>query len=223
MRPWIRPLVIAISFTIVAVVLAVAPVFYGRATYEPTLAVLTATLIAVIWYSLFTHQLAESAERQLRVAEEQLRVGEESLRFSREIVLARERRTRRALQSYVRTLSDYLGPLPPGHHAKILREINQLAPAPSEQQLEKLTDLAADLGAIEDEIAGRARTHLTLLAKVVSDTQRHKYDSGEGFPKDEWTRALDSARDELEKLSEVLSKEAGAQEEVAPKPSSPLK
>ncbi|MFI5168083.1 MAG: hypothetical protein ACHQQS_15860 [Thermoanaerobaculales bacterium] len=52
-----RPaLVIAWVFSVLSVVLAVGPNFRGA--YDPTLAVLTLTLIAVIWYTYFSYRLA---------------------------------------------------------------------------------------------------------------------------------------------------------------------
>ena len=62
------PVLIATLFTFVAIGLAVAPGLLGKATYHAGLAVLTATLIAVIWYAYFTWQASRTAETVLRDA-----------------------------------------------------------------------------------------------------------------------------------------------------------
>lgn len=49
--------VVALVFTVAAVALAVA----GRGEYDPNLAILTATLIAIVWYTFFTFQAVHRA------------------------------------------------------------------------------------------------------------------------------------------------------------------
>lgn len=64
-RQW--ALVVAVLFTMVGVLLAVFPLLRAEpATYNPELAVLTATLVAVIWYTYFTY-LAVHPLRDTRV------------------------------------------------------------------------------------------------------------------------------------------------------------
>lgn len=61
-----NPKVIAWTASGAAVFLAFLPVaFYGfeRARYDPEVAVLTATLLALIWYTYHTHQSVEEARR----------------------------------------------------------------------------------------------------------------------------------------------------------------
>jgi len=48
-----RPFLLSLVFTVVAVLLATVHNFGG--SYDPTLAVLTATLVAVIWYTYFSY------------------------------------------------------------------------------------------------------------------------------------------------------------------------
>ena len=63
---------IALGATGVAVALAVAPVMGAPATYDAGVAVLTATLIAVIWYTRWTFEavrLSRTAEERRREAE----------------------------------------------------------------------------------------------------------------------------------------------------------
>ena len=47
---------VACVASIVSVILAIAPAFHGNAQYDPTLAVLTATLISLVWYTYFTYK-----------------------------------------------------------------------------------------------------------------------------------------------------------------------
>ena len=54
-REFRAPLAVAWSATLVSVCLALAPGLRGG-IYDPTLAVLTATLVSLIWYTYFTYQ-----------------------------------------------------------------------------------------------------------------------------------------------------------------------
>ncbi len=51
-----RPFVIACVASVVSILLAVAPALAGRTSYRADLAVLTATLISLVWYTAFTYQ-----------------------------------------------------------------------------------------------------------------------------------------------------------------------
>jgi hypothetical protein len=42
--------------SVVSIFLAIAPVFWADVEYDPTLAVLTATLVSLIWYTYFTYK-----------------------------------------------------------------------------------------------------------------------------------------------------------------------
>ena len=58
------PIVIAWFASVVSVLLAVAPALSGDTSYRPDLAVLTATLVSLIWYTAFTFQaLAHARSR----------------------------------------------------------------------------------------------------------------------------------------------------------------
>ncbi len=62
---WNWPFATSLAFTAAAVVLAIIP---GGA-YDATLAILTGTLIAVIWYTYFTYRAVEASEVQRREIE----------------------------------------------------------------------------------------------------------------------------------------------------------
>ena len=61
LKPFRRAFAIACLGTIAAVAMAVLPAFRG-ARYAPDLAILTTTLIAVIWYTYFTYQAVNQVE-----------------------------------------------------------------------------------------------------------------------------------------------------------------
>jgi hypothetical protein len=56
------PLAIAWGASVTGVGLAVAPWFFGPSNYDPGVAVLTATLVAVIWYTYFTYKAVHREE-----------------------------------------------------------------------------------------------------------------------------------------------------------------
>ncbi len=196
----------ALAFSVIAFALAIAPSFLGETRYDASLAVLTATLIALVWYSAFTYRLAQTAlaqlrvsERALRLTEEQLRVAGESLKLSLELTTGRNRELRRDFSPHVKRLWKYVESLPeyePPGGGQIIRRLKERHPPPEDSDLQAFSGAAAKIDALQGNIAIEAETKMRTIGRIVRAASDGTYDSGK-FPKDEWIDAVKEARRHL--------------------------
>jgi hypothetical protein len=162
-----RPLLVAWLGSAAAAALAVLPVAFGSRTYDPGVAVLTATLIAIIWYTYFTHGLVRSAREQSDLIQEQLR----SLRRENQQASYRLIGSALSLREGVTVLRDGLTQAKQGAKASpypkdsenfrrnVRRQIRQRV-GPAGTKLERAIGNAADddLRVVAQRLLGAART-----------------------------------------------------------------
>lgn len=100
-------------FTVVAVLLAVGPgisaIFAGHvASYDAGLAVLTATLIAIVWYTHFTYQAVEASRYSAQATRESAEAMRASAEATQRLAEVQEARREAHGTSLARLLFEYV-------------------------------------------------------------------------------------------------------------------
>ena len=141
-------------FSAVAILLATALVFTGRSVcYDPMLAILTSTLVILVWYTYFTYRLNVSAES--------------SLRHAHEILASQQRSNLLGLHLLVSDLQRFVEKLPlvdRGFDTKIT-----VVELWEDRQLEQLRHYTQSLGLYESLQADAATGLMRFLAKWTRD------------------------------------------------------
>lgn len=177
---------LAIAASVLAVVLALIyglldwwGVVEGPSKYDPSVAILTVTAIAVIWYTCFTFESIQQTRRQQRVA---------------------QRQNEDRLIHLSRLLRRYVGRLPSGaavsdglRNASLWRE----------SDLKSLQQVASDLGEAPAQDAAEVVSDLRWLGdrcRAVKETDPRSGYSFRGFPREEWDERRDRASEKLRHL-----------------------
>lgn len=162
--------------------LAIGHLFTGKPiVYDATLAVLTLTLVAVLWYMCFTYEAVE---------------------LSREARRRRDSVMRRNLVAVAKDLLDLVNRLPV--HAEstpFARDVLQ-ATRWNDDRVDDLLAFGVEMGL--DETAAKVASALRWLEKWVLLTQKAGPTYGfADFPIQEWNPRLSSARSTLERLASL--------------------
>jgi hypothetical protein len=195
-RSRVKPVWIAIGFTLLSITAAalVPWILFPSVRYDPSLAVLTLTLIAVVWYTYLTYMLATHAENTLNISRQQI-----DEREKRDAAQARSLRIRIAshLTSLYPTLEYWKnvkpiveGALSPGQFKQIVSDLmafmyesSVLAPEEQDHLSVILTNLSKlsilyEGGASEDALATCAENQRTTIEDLLKLFGKRGYLSG---------------------------------------------
>lgn len=180
----------ALLFSVVAVLLAIGPgveaVLRDNPVppYSPEIGVLTATLIAIIWYATFTF---------------------ESLQHSRRLERIRRRRKEDQVVAICQLIQKRLRQLPTDERrGQMIREVSPW----SDEHVKDLIRGGAFLGREPRRLAVQAASELEFLSSKIRDVQSTSRQAGyhwRDFPWDRWRNAVDTAESKLKELKRLAS------------------